>query len=173
MPLARSLRRSTSLFGPPVTRLLAPSLGLALRASVNAVQKRSRRFCPARHRLSRHPCRSPGEVAHLSTVLDAGKNHTLKLKGIFARNLIFQPPAGCGTPVASVPVVRRCSAVGTSPGGYPSHRPVAAAALSARHLPAHAGVTAVPAPPQTPANTPVITGCHNAVLPAGGETGSR
>ncbi|WP_236615284.1 hypothetical protein, partial [Dickeya dadantii] len=67
------LRHSPSLFGPPATRLLAPSLGLALRASVNAVQKRSRRFCPARHGLSRHPCRSPGEVARLSTVFDAGK----------------------------------------------------------------------------------------------------
>ncbi len=46
MPLTRFLRRSPSLFGPPVTRLLAPSLWLALRASVNAVQKRSPRFCP-------------------------------------------------------------------------------------------------------------------------------
>ncbi|NAT76364.1 hypothetical protein CWD78_02090, partial [Dickeya dadantii] len=44
-------------------------LWLALRASVNAVQKRFRRFCQTRHELSRHPCRSPGEVAHLSTVL--------------------------------------------------------------------------------------------------------
>ncbi|WP_226052424.1 hypothetical protein [Dickeya chrysanthemi] len=48
-------------------------LWLALRASVNAVQKRFSRFCQTRHGLSPRPCGSPGEVVHLSTVFDAGK----------------------------------------------------------------------------------------------------
>ena len=69
----RCLRRSPSLFGPPITRLLALSLGLALRASVNAVQKRSQRFCQTRNGLARHPCRASGEVAHLSVVFNARK----------------------------------------------------------------------------------------------------
>ncbi|RNM25592.1 hypothetical protein EFS38_06180 [Dickeya undicola] len=33
----------------------------------------ARDVLPARHGLSRHPCRSPGEVARLSTVFDARK----------------------------------------------------------------------------------------------------
>ncbi|MCL6404362.1 hypothetical protein EXT70_01480 [Dickeya dadantii] len=52
-------------------------LWLALRASVNAVQKRSSRFCPTRHGLARLPCRASGEVAHLSAVFDAIKIHDL------------------------------------------------------------------------------------------------
>ncbi len=48
-------------------------LWLALRASVNAVQKRFSRFCQTRHGLARRPCRASGEVTHLSTVFDARK----------------------------------------------------------------------------------------------------
>ncbi len=73
--LEAKLRRYAvpSAFGPPITRLLAPSLGLALRASVNAVQKRSQRFCQTRNGLARHSCRASGEVAHLSVVFNAKK----------------------------------------------------------------------------------------------------
>nr|WP_246753618.1 hypothetical protein [Dickeya oryzae] len=48
-------------------------LWLALRASVNAVQKRFSRFCQTRHRLSPHPCGSPGEVVRFGAVFNAGK----------------------------------------------------------------------------------------------------
>ncbi|MCL6404977.1 hypothetical protein EXT70_04655 [Dickeya dadantii] len=39
----------------------------------------ARDVLPARHGLSQHPCRSPGEVAHLSTVLTPGKPFILHL----------------------------------------------------------------------------------------------
>jgi hypothetical protein len=61
-------------------------LWLALRASVNAVQKRFSRFCQTRHGLSPRPCGSPGEVGHLSTVCNARKTHSPIIK-VFVSNL--------------------------------------------------------------------------------------
>ncbi|MBI0466668.1 hypothetical protein F7102_10115, partial [Dickeya dianthicola] len=46
----------------------------AVRATRDAFQ--------TRHGLSRHPCRSPGEVVHLSTVFDAENLFTLHLRGL-------------------------------------------------------------------------------------------
>ncbi|MCZ0798638.1 hypothetical protein, partial [Dickeya solani] len=64
--------------GAKLCRCAVPSaFAFAVRAA--------RDVLPARHGLSPHPCGSPGEVAHLSTVFDAGKPRNLALKGFVSK----------------------------------------------------------------------------------------
>ena len=70
--LAGQRKRCSILRCKMVCRCAVPSaFAFAVRAARDAL--------PARHGLSRHPCRSPGEVAHLSTVLTPEKPFILHL----------------------------------------------------------------------------------------------
>ncbi|MCL6407063.1 hypothetical protein EXT70_15495 [Dickeya dadantii] len=66
--------------------LVAKLWRYALLSAFDFAVRAARDALHARRGLSRLPCRSPGEVVHLSTVFDARKNHSPIIK-VFVSNL--------------------------------------------------------------------------------------
>ncbi|MZG51824.1 hypothetical protein F6X66_18225 [Dickeya solani] len=66
-----SLARQGEVQTPPLLDhwLRAKLCRFAVPSAFAFAVRAARDAFPTRHELSRHPCRSPGEVAHLSTVL--------------------------------------------------------------------------------------------------------